>query len=100
MLGWQILIRNESNVLLGAWRTGIDGLDWIRILVKSGDAVQTSFGGYPSSYEVKAKHLLSYIKSLQAPTLESRVTAQTASEQAIAMCSDEDVLTLEAWDES
>ena len=67
---------------------------------------------YPSTYVLKGKFLLPYLKSKKIPLagagdltttiLPSRgdLTFQKFNEQAICSCGAEDLLKFEAWDES
>lgn len=123
MLGWQIYIATKSpeelpagpyqtDYLLASWTTGLNGIDWLTALVKEGKAIEPSNGGYPWQFAAKASVILPLIAD-GPPTYtgkdvigddyyipvgwigEGRFNAELA-----AKCLPDDMLYIDAWDQS
>ena len=124
MLGWQVYINrrptrdefaSESSLndetLLATWVTGINGLDWLRALVKSGQASDLGGTGYPHSYTAEAKVLLPLIASLPKKHSGPIVIGDDyvhlggfnesikIHQARIDACPVDEVLSIEAWDQ-
>ena len=125
MLGWQVYINrhptrdgfaSESSLndetLLATWVTGINGLDWLRALVKSGQAKDLGGTGYPHSYTVEARVLLPVLASLpkkdEGPIVvgddyvhlggfNEKIKIHQSRRDA---CPIDEILSIEAWDQS
>ncbi len=63
-----------------------------------------SEGGYPTSYKLKAKHVLPFLRLGQRPSSadlsDLQVNGANFNNVEIATCDEEDVLVFEAWDQS
>jgi len=127
MLGWQIYINRspvrplgssfeeslKDDSLLASWLTGVNGCDWIDKLAEQGKAKYLgTFGGYPRSYSAKAEYVIPLILSLQSktkgPTVIGDEYAYIGGFNAdielfldrIKDCPSEEILSIEAWDQS
>ena len=130
MLGWWVILSTASpqerdadqraaDKNLATWETGIQGLLWIQALVAEGHAWEESLnGGYPNRYSGQAKVLLPLFHD--GPPLSPGMDALAQDDQngetwvvpgdanwnitlhsdRMAACSSEQILTLEAWDQS
>src|SRR4051812_37736997 len=74
MLGWQIYVfrqrdgggspANESSPAgdhIASWQSGINGLDWLKTLTETGNAVSLGGNGYPLRYTATAEYLMPLI---------------------------------------
>ena len=108
MLGWSIAVyrQAESGLLpatsqsskglrLALWQAGLGGRDWLRELVKTGNAIDLGGDGYPCQYTATAEHLIPQIIHT-SPATRNKLIDSTA----IAQCPLADWLLVEAWDES
>jgi len=123
MLGWWIVVaaqtseeRDEAvdrkSTTLATWEVGPGGLDWLQTLVKTGRATQLSFSGYPNRYTAKASDVLSLLESGPPAHIGPAVIGDdyvmpanwkgiiTFHQDRIAACAADQVLTIEAWDQS
>ena len=113
MLGWQIFINDQSGASLATWVVGLGGLSWLDVLVEQGLAEQLQAGGYPTAYKVAAEHVLPQLRANQLPShhgpivlgddyvdLGGQNTNIKLNQAAISACHDDDVLLVEAWDQS
>jgi hypothetical protein len=116
MLGWKIYITQESSPdkskSLMSWSTGIGGLDWLDQLVKDGLAQDLGGNGYPSKYSAKAAVLLPRV----VPALPSHEGKPVIGDDyvlegkehwgividqsKIDACGPDEILLIDAWDES
>jgi hypothetical protein len=116
MLGWQIYITQESSPensqSLMSWCAGIGGLDWLDQLVKDGLAQDLGGNGYPNKYSAKAAVLLPKIVPI-LPNNEGKFVLGDnyvlsgnehwgikINQSKIDACSPDEILLIEAWDES
>lgn len=97
---------------LGAWQTGLSGLDWLDELVKKREAVDLGGNGYPTRYAGPARTVLPQLTD--DPPAARRVWAsdpgdillpswdgKTSFDRALAAaCDPDEWLLVEAWDES
>jgi hypothetical protein len=124
MLGWLISIYRKKSRLtspasaksvqgerLAIWQSGLWGLQWIDELVESGKSIQLQRGGYPKLYTGRSEDVLPRISDppdvhtswvcgpydVVGDGWEGR-TAIDAT--AIARCSPDEWLIIQAWDES
>lgn len=125
MLGWHISVYRSTGqqfqadnteqavrTRIGVWQTGLGGLDWIDALVQSGKGRQTKAGGYPNSYMIAASHIVPVILAgppharsvwLCEPgdVLNDKWVGRTMIDEVAArQCLVDEVLLVEAWDES
>lgn len=122
MLGWFIIIaRQDANAPAGSkdaqplatWETGLGGLDWIDALVDQGKATRESAGGYPTRYVADAAAVLPILLAQQVPPRrhfgavgnDDALPEASASRvhfhaDRIALCSHDEPLVIEAWDQS
>ena len=129
MLGWWILIQaadipdvekavGKEYPTLAKWETGVDGMRWIDTLVKEGLAVEVWRHGYPNRFKAKAADVLPLLAKggVKPPTNGLWVFGVDEGEEyatppgwtgkvnldqdAIAACSPDQVLTIDAWDQS
>lgn len=119
MLGWFIIIERQQagstgskdTQALATWETGLRGLDWIDALVDQGKATRESAGGYPNRYIADAAAVLPILLAQQVPphrqfgAIGDEVPAGWVSRvqfhtDRIALCSHDEPLVIEAWDQS
>ena len=114
MLGWEIFVMRESDGLdIASWATGIGGIDWLYEWVKTGFATEEQANGYPNVYTFKAAPLLALLRQGQVPAFTGRevlsdegvwpageVRSLRIHEQALAQVMPDEVLKVEAWDQS
>jgi hypothetical protein len=121
MLGWEIFITRKEPGLnepsaessLASWKTGLNGDNWLRDLVKQGLAQDLgSNGGYPHLYSAKAKEIIPII-SRGAPAYKGGLVVGedyvldggknwdiNINQSKLSKCDPDDVLIIEAWDQS
>ena len=122
MLGWDVLVYRADAVrprerpweaAFARWSTGLGGLDWIDALVRSGQAEDLGAnGGYPCRYRLPARHLLAAIAhglpAYDGPPVFGNDGVQPAGWNGkllvdlrqVAACAPDDLLELDAWDQS
>lgn len=120
MLGWLLVVRSRAHVVppiaataddtvLATWETGLGGTSWLDALVAAGKAKQERGGGYPNRYAVLASDLLPLLEN--GPPRYARLPKVEGAEldsprmlkiyrDKLGACSPDDVLTVEAWDQS
>lgn len=122
MLGWFIIISTQTpeerdagsdpEQNLATWEAGLFGADWLKNLVSHGKALQLSFSGYPMRYTAAAGDVLPLIAAgppthksplvigddyVQPPGWSGNANIQHAR---IASCRPDQMLTIDAWDQS
>lgn len=116
MLGWEVFIfrsaEAKSEDLIVRWQTSVFGLKWLDQLVKDGYASDLGGNGYPCKYSVTAGVLLPIITaglpSNNSPlvigndyVLPEGWSGDIAwNREATLACQPDDILTIEAWDQS
>lgn len=125
MLGWHISVYRSTGVQFQAfnmeqaerqriavWQTGWSGLDWIEEILQSGNGHQFGASGYPNRYLIQARHVVPTLLSgppharsvwLREPgdVLNDKWVGKTLIDEVAArLCPDDEVLLVEAWDES
>lgn len=125
MIGWWIVVSTQSPrerdqsdqdarraAILAQWEAGADGTQWIEGLAKEGRAEKLSGNGYPNRYTALARDVLPHLVATPpaaAGTLivgEDYVTTSTwrgkieRSDARIESCQPDQVLTIDAWDQS
>lgn len=116
MLGWEILvIRDADGVdgkLLASWRASLYGTRWLDTLAKQGHATDLGGDGYPNRYSVAASVLLPIITAgipaHDSPIIigdDYLVPERWSGEVkwnhvAVRTCPPEEILIIEAWDQS
>ena len=97
---------------IAVWQTGTDGLSWINQQVEEGRAVGTLGTGYPGAFFAPARHLLPVILHGPPAANETWVSGPTdilmpgwegrtvIDRERANVCSPEEWLLLEVWDES
>lgn len=123
MIGWWIVIAAQTPevretatdrkaAVLANWETSVGGIDWVQTLVEEGKAVQLLAGGYPNRYAAQADAVLPLIADgppdHSGPTVYGEDYVMpgdwsgnvTIHRDRIAACSPNQVLTIEAWDQS
>jgi len=125
MLGWNIAVYKQGSdasspatlesvtgARLAVWQTGLEGLNWIEKLVKTGKAINLGGNGYPCRYTATAENLIPQI--IDEPPMTKKVwtygandiiTEQWEGQTVInrtkaAACRPGEWLLIEAWDES
>ena len=120
MLGWLLVIRSRvpvvpaiaatpDDTVLATWEPGLGGTTWLDALVPAGKAKQERGGGYPNLYAVLASDLLPLLENgppryaklpkVEGAELDSPRMLKTYREK-LAACSLDEILTVEAWDQS
>ena len=122
MLGWFIIISTQTpqerdagsdpERNLATWETGLFGAEWLKTLVANGKAEQLSFSGYPMRYTAAAGDVLPLIAAgppthksplvigddyVQPPGWNGQASIHHAR---IASCRPDQMLTIDAWDQS
>lgn len=84
---------------LASWKSGVNGLVWLNRLKRAGKARQLLSNGYPNLYTAKAAKVLPLLTSggIHPPGWMGKVET---SPDRIAACEPDQVLTIEAWDQS
>ena len=125
MLGWHISVYQSTGVQFQAdnteqvertriavWQTGLGGLDWIEEILQSGNGRQFGASGYPNRYLIQARHVVPTLLSgppharivwLCEPgdVLNDKWVGRTMIDEVAArQCPADEVLLVEAWDES
>ena len=126
-MGWHIFVYRQisgrdtpstnsdpSGVLLASWQARVNGIDWLKGLVKADKAVHLSDNsGYPVRYSVRTGAVVPIV--LHGPPHARRVWIAgptdiidsdhwpgrtTVDQRAIELCRPDEWLQVEAWDES
>ena len=108
MLGWQIFItteRGHPDNVLPVWKESLGGLEWIEKIVKDGNATDHGGNGYPLKYTTRVKFALEEILSHKPTDVASFESIPAydrtiVKHEAIRLCSPDDMLVIEAWDQS
>lgn len=106
MLGWLIWVYPKSNEdgKLASWEVGVSGLRWLDALVAEGKAEKLNSNGYPTRYEARADFVLPLLEngSLAPPTNKPQnwIGALKLNAENIAACTPDQVLVIDAWDQS
>ena len=125
MLGWNIGIYKQKaegdappsfgaahGQRLAIWQTGLNGLDWIRQLVKEDKAISLGGNGYPLEFAAMTKHIRTLI--LDGPPSAKETWTHDPGDillphwagrtvkdvERLMGCAPEEWLIIEAWDES
>ena len=125
MLGWNISIYRQKGggsspaapespkgTRLAVWQAGWNGLAWLDELMKAGKVLNLGGNGYPSWYTATAAELrprlvdeppeayATWISGL-GDIISSQWEGKTVIDrEALAACSPDEWLLIEAWDES
>lgn len=109
---------SRQAAILAQWSAGIEGTHWIEQLVSHGKAAKLSAGGYPNRYTAKAADVLQLLRSggIKPPARGPWIIGIDEGEEYVqppgwmgkveihadrlSVCAAEQVLTIEAWDES
>ena len=104
--------------ILAQWETGADGIRWIEHLTEAGKAAKLAGGGYPNRYTARAGDVLPLIEGggiksskdgiwifgidegeeyAQPPGWMGKVEVRA---DRVAVCPADQVLTIDAWDQS
>lgn len=122
MIGWYLavyqqtlierLASHDRSTLLASWEVGVGGLAWLDKLVAEGKAERLSKDGYPSRYTAQAKHVLPLIVAgppahtgplvigadyVRPPGWKSQFRID---QPKLDVCPPEQILTIDAWDQS
>jgi len=93
----------RQAAILAHWQVGALGTQWLDQLVQQGKAQPLKQSGYPCSWQSTAGAVLPLLQSKAIEPASDKVSplwmgAITQYPERIAACSDEQVLTIEAWD--
>jgi hypothetical protein len=119
MIGWWIVIAqltpkggDRKAAVLATWETSVSGIDWLNKLSKEGLADQLSRDGYPNRFTAIARDVLPLIAggppAHNGPeiigddyVMPGNWTGKvTLHHDKIAACPPDQMLTIEAWDQS
>ena len=106
MLGWMVLVYPKSNedAKLASWEVGVSGLRWLDDLVAEGKAVKLNGNGYPTRYEARAVDVLSLVESGNVAPPNNKpwnpMGEIKLQPERIAATSPDQVLVIDAWDQS
>ncbi|MET9605235.1 hypothetical protein ABZZ17_09220 [Streptomyces sp. NPDC006512] len=112
MLGWNItvstqtpqerdlnVIHSREDSILASWSVGIGGLNWVSELQRSGKAEELLGGGYPCRYVIRAADVLPLLAD-GPPAGGSTIHSSWMHPERMAACRDDQMLTVDAWDQS
>lgn len=123
MLGWEFFISrvitddqsdpsSKSEKTFATWITNYNGIRWIENLVKEGKAEKHAANGYPNIYTARAKVILPIIMN-GPPHADSKIVIGddyiSSSSwnrelridlESISQIRDDEVLRVQAWDQS
>ena len=125
MIGWWIVVSTHSPeerdradqearraAILAQWETGADGIRWIEHLSAEGKATKLTGGGYPNRYTAKAANVLPLLAggppAHRGPPIIGDDYVMPANwkgnvifhQDKIEACPPDQVLTIDAWDQS
>ena len=125
MLGWHISIYRQldggaspatfptpQGTRVAVWQTGIGGLDWLSDLIKGGKAIDLGGNGYPYRFTAIAENLIPQIADAPpgardnwlceaGDVVTDKWEGKTVVDgAAVTLCSPDEWLLVEAWDES
>lgn len=115
MLGWLIIVKPNDNphgCALATWKTSASGIDWLLNLVAEGKAIQRKRGGYPNLFLAKAADIVPLIMDGPPRHRDPVVigddyiskggwTRQFELHPAqVDACGPDELLSIEAWDQS
>lgn len=122
MLGWWILIQRRvpdgqddtgtREVTVATWTVGLGGLDWLNDLVVEGRAVDLGGNGYPDRYTITAGELRKVISAgpprPKGPDVigddyfrpGNWIGRAEVNRAELDACPEQEILEVEAWDES
>jgi len=123
MIGWWIVVAaqspedrdradNRREAVLANWEVGPGGLEWLYRLVKAGKATQLTFSGYPMRFTGRAGDILPLLAEgpppHQGPAIIGDDYVMPANwkgkvilhQDKLAACPPDQVLTIDAWDQS
>lgn len=113
MLGWWITVwsltpeeRNRAETdarnaaTMAQWEIGPGGLDWLDQLVQEGKATQLSVSGYPNRYTARADDVLPLLANWRGDIERRAYRMIEWHADLMAACPAEQVLTIDAWDQS
>ena len=103
---------DTKPAVLANWEVGPGGIEWLHQLVKAGRASQLSFSGYPTRYTAKAANVLPLLAggppAHRGPPIIGDDYVMPANwkgnvifhQDKIEACPPDQVLTIDAWDQS
>ncbi|HRA82102.1 MAG TPA: hypothetical protein PL024_11430 [Thauera sp.] len=123
MIGWWIVVAAQTPeerdraidtkpAVLANWEVGPGGIEWLHQLVKAGRASQLSFRVYPNRYTAKAANVLPLLAggppAHRGPPIIGDDYVMPANwkgnvifhQDKIEACPPDQVLTIDAWDQS
>jgi hypothetical protein len=123
MIGWWIVVAaqspeerdradNRREAVLANWEVGPGGLEWLYGLAKAGKVTQLTFNGYPMRFTGRAGDILPLLAEgpppHQGPAIIGDDYVMPANwkgkvifhQDKLAACPPDQVLTIDAWDQS
>lgn len=116
MLGWEVFVYRQGTKtpenLIARWRTSVFGLEWLDQLVEDKRATGLYGSGYPNHYSVTAGVLLPIITNGLPANNSPLVVGDdyilpagwsgdiSWNREAVLTCSKDELLLVEAWDQS
>lgn len=125
MIGWWIVVsaqtpeerdrtalEDRKAAILAQWEVGPGGLEWLAQLVQAGRAAQLSASGYPNRYTATAGDVLPLLAGGPPPHTGPAIIGDDYVMPAnwrgkielhadrLAACPVDQVLTIDAWDQS
>ncbi len=113
MLGWEFFItRGQNQQFVASWLAGVGGTRWLDDLVSKGSAKSLGGNGYPDKYEICGEVLSSVLANgvpehdgalvigddyVQMPGHKTDVKIDMG---VIRSLPPDEILTIEAWDQS
>jgi len=106
MLGWWFVIAQghaaagaESTLL--TWEAGVSGLRWLDDLVKADKVQQLRGDGYPNLYQGRAADILpAAYQVINMIDFKHKLFKPEFRQERIDACLPDDLITIEAWDQS
>jgi len=105
MLGWWLSVRrgsgDEPGHTLATWEASLGGLKWLDDLVATGKAQKLRGDGYPSRYEARAADVLPLVFEVTSKIdFTYKFFKPNFRQERIAACSPDEIITIDAWDQS
>lgn len=123
MIGWWIVVARQTldhgaksldpkAAVLATWETSVSGIDWLNKLAGGGLADQLSYDGYPNRFVAIARDVLPLIEGGPPAHSGPEIIGDdyvmpgnwtgklTLHHDKIAACPPDQILTIEAWDQS
>lgn len=125
MIGWWIVVSTQTPeerdradqdtrraAILAQWEAGAEGIRWVERLTEAGRATKLAGGGYPNRYTARAADVLPLFGMAPPPPQSPLIVGDDYAMPAnwrgkidmhadrCAACAPDQLLTIDAWDQS